>query len=366
MLVINTLHAPSRFLNLQRAFYRGDDYYVPPLAHVDCWQISPGKNPFFETAETEFFVAKRKGRVVGRISATRNSIHDKFYDTRVGFFGHFEATDESAAHALLDRTAQWLRKRRATRLQGPVDLSTNYRCGLLLAGQPGLPVIGMPHNPPSYPSFLESYGLQKAKDLLSIRVRADTINMNRVERLALKIRNEGRLRLRPIDFSCFEKEIETLWMLYNRIWERNWGFVPMHHGEFKRWVSALKSLHRPELVQIAEAEQGPAGFIISLPNISPAIQACNGRLWPFGWRRFRRVLGQERLIRVLTLGALKEFRAAGVATLLLHSVVSEGLALGFNECEASWILEDNTLMLRSLERMGGTVNRRHRIYEKEL
>ncbi len=46
----------------------------------------------------------------------------------------------------------------------------------------------------------------------------------------------------------------------------------------------------------------------------------------------------------------------------------EGLKVGFDagvtESEASWILEDNLMMCRILEAIGGRVYKRYRIYER--
>jgi hypothetical protein len=46
----------------------------------------------------------------------------------------------------------------------------------------------------------------------------------------------------------------------------------------------------------------------------------------------------------------------------------EGLKVGFEagvrESEASWILEDNLMMCRVLEAIGGRVYKRYRIYER--
>src|SRR5262245_33889956 len=154
-LTIAPLRHAARFLDLQRQFYRGDPHFVPVLTAGEAWQIEPRKNPYFAHAEAEFFVARRGPRVVGRISAARDRLHDEFHGDRTGFFGHFEAADAAVAAALVQTAADWCRQRGATVLRGPIDLSTNYKCGLLVAGEPGPPVLMMPHNPPHYAQWLE-------------------------------------------------------------------------------------------------------------------------------------------------------------------------------------------------------------------
>ena len=363
---IRPLEHPRRFLDLQRRFYRHDPHFVPVIAAAEAWQIDRRRNPFFAHAEVAFFAAWRGREPVGRISATRDRLHDEFHGDRIGFFGHFEASDERTAHALLAHAAGWLLQRGATALRGPVDLSTNYRCGLLVDGQPGPPVMVMPHNPPQYPEWLQSFGLQKAKDLLALWVTKDTLDLDRVGRIVDRMQKRSEATLRPIDLKRFDAECTILWDLYHRIWERNWGFVPMSQPEFLAQAKDLKAVAHPALMHIAEIAGKPVGFIVALPDVNVGAKACDGRLFPFGWWKFLQAMKPKRTVRVITLGVVPEHRKIGIELLLMHAVISKGIAAGFSACEASWILEDNRDMLGPLETLGHTPYRRYRIYEQPL
>lgn len=364
--VIRPMHHPARFLDAQRAFYRGDPHYVPPITAAESWQIDPRRNPFFQHAEAEFLCAWRGNQLVGRISAARDRLHDEFCGDRIGMFGHFEAQDEAVARALLDAAATWLRAHGATAMRGPIDLSTNYRCGLLVEGQPGPPVLMMPHNPPHYGTWLSGYGLEKAKDLLALYVNDQSLDLDRVSRVVSRMQQKSQAVLRPVDLRRFDRECDVLWDLYHRIWERNWGFVPMTQDEFLAQAKDLKRVANPALLQIAEVQGKPVGFIVALPDTNVGAKACNGRLFPFGWLRFLRAMRTVRTIRVITLGVVPEQRKLGIEMLLMHAVIRNGLDVGFRACEASWILEDNRDMLGPLETLGHKPYRRYRIYEKSL
>jgi GNAT superfamily N-acetyltransferase len=364
--VVTPLHAPLRFLDVQRQFYRGDPHFVPLLASAEAWQIDPRKNPFFAHADAEFFVARRAGAIVGRISACRDRLHDEFHGDRVGFFGHFEAADAEAAQVLLRHAAQWCRQRGADALRGPVDLSTNYRCGLLVDGEAGRPVIMMPYNPPHYADWIEAAGLRKSKDLLALRVTSSTLDIPRLERVVARLAQKSSATVRRLDLRRFDAECRVLWDLYHRIWERNWGFVPMSEGEFLAQAKDLKKIARAELMHIAEIDGAPVGFVVALPNVNSAVAACNGRLLPFGWWKFLRALRKERMVRVITLGVVPEHRKVGIEMQLLFQVVRQGIDAGFDACEASWILEDNKDMLGPLQTLGHVPYRRYRIYERAL
>lgn len=365
-LTIRSVPQPARFLDLQRDFYRGDPNYVPPITMAEAWAIDRRKNPFFAHADVEFFAAITNGRCVGRISACRDRLHDEFHGDHVGFFGHFEARDAAVAKALVDHAAQWCRTRGADQLRGPIDLSTNYRCGLLVDGDIGPPVVMMPYNPPQYGTWLEGTGLAKAKDLLALHVTQETIDLRRVDRIADHLRKKTSATLRPIDLKRFDAECDVLWDLYHRIWERNWGFVPMTQPEFLAQAKDLKKIAHPALMHIAEVAGAPVGFVVALPDVNVAARACKGRLLPLGWLHFLRAMKKIDLIRVITLGIVPEWRRVGIEMLLMHQVIRAGLDAGFRACEASWILEDNHEMLSPLATLGHRVWRRYRIYEKSL
>lgn len=365
-LAIRPVRSARQFLDLQRAFYQGDPNYVPPITAAEAWQLEPRKNPFFEHAEFEAFAAYRGEQCVGRISTSRDQLHDEFHGDRIGFFGHFEAKDEAVAHALLQHAAQWCQARSATALRGPVDLSTNYRCGLLVDGKEGPPVMMMPYNPPQYGDWIESFGLQPCKDLLALYGTETSLDRPRMNKLTERIQKRTGISLRRVDLRQFDRECGILWDLYQRIWERNWGFVPMTEAEFLAQAKDLKKVSHPSLLHIAEKDGDPIGFVLAIPDTNVGAKACNGRLLPFGWWKFLRAMRKKHLIRVLTLGAVPEYRKTGLDMLLMHRVMSQGIDAGFDACEASWILEDNRDMIGPLETLGCAPYRRYRVYERPL
>jgi hypothetical protein len=72
-----------------------------------------------------------------------------------------------------------------------------------------------------------------------------------------------------------------------------------------------------------------------------------------------------RHIRVVLLGVREEYRATAAAAALYASLIHEGTRLNYLGAECSWVLEDNVLMKRAIESMGGNVYKTYRIYEWE-
>jgi len=221
----------------------------------------------------------------------------------------------------------------------------------------------MTWNPRYYPRLMEQAGLVKAKDLLAYLSNANTIGMEKIDRIANKVLASNGVRVRPINMKDFQADVEKVWEVYGAAWARNWGFIPMSREEFFQMGKEMKMILKPELVLIGEKDNKVVGFALALPDVNQALKRAGGSLFPTG---LLKILYYQRLIknvRVLALGVVEEYRASGLAAGFYATLVRNARKLGFGDCEMSWILEDNVLMNRSLEAMGAKRYKTYRIYE---
>jgi GNAT superfamily N-acetyltransferase len=356
--------ALKQFIELQYTLYRGDPYFVPQPRIAVRDLLNRHKHPFYANAEIELFLARQNGRVIGRIAAIIDRTHNRVHEEQAGFFGFFECiNDQEAANALLDRARQWVMNRGAKFVRGPVSPSTNYECGALVEGFDASPMVMMSYNPRYYPQLFERAGLRKAKDLLAYISNANTIEMKKIDRVAEKALKSTGVTVRPIDMKDFPAEVDRVWNVYNAAWSRNWGFVPMSKEEFYLMGKDMKMILKPELVLIGEVSGRVVGFALALPDINQALKPAGGYLFPLG---IFKILYYQRLVksvRVLALGVVEEYRTTGLAAGFYATLVRNARKLGYGDAEMSWILEDNTLMNRSLEVMGAKRYKTYRIYE---
>jgi len=356
--------ALHEFVELPFEIYRNDKYWVPQLRIAVKELLDRDKHPFYAGADAEFFLARRDGKVVGRIAAVINRNHDKFHDEKAGFFGFFESIDDVAvARALLETARKWVMDRGARFLRGPVNPSTNYECGMLVSGFDSQPMVMMAYNARYYPGLMDQVGLTKARDLYAYLSNANTIEMKKIDRVAAKALKTTGVRVRPIDMKNFQRDVERVWEVYGAAWQLNWGFIPMTREEFFLMGKEMKMILKPELVLIGEKDDRVVGFALALPDVNQALKPANGSLFPTG---LLKILYYQRLIRsvrVLALGVVEEYRATGLAAGFYATLVQNARKLGFGDCEMSWILEDNVLMNRSLEVMGAQRYKTYRIYD---
>ncbi|MFL5576940.1 MAG: GNAT family N-acetyltransferase [Gemmatimonadaceae bacterium] len=356
------------FIELPFRLHRDDPRWVPPLRRDVAELLDPRRHPFHAHAQVELFLARSaRGRVVGRVAAVRNELHERVHREPVGFFGFFETErDPAVAAALLDAAAGWLAARGLVVMRGPASLSLNEECGLLVEGFDTPPAVMMAHNPPWYAELLEGCGFRKAKDLLAYDIDARKPPPERLLRFEQVAAERYGVTVRTLDRKRFGEEVERIRVLYNQAWEANWGFVPMTEAEFAHVAKQMKPIADFDFVAFAEVRGELAGFALALPDVNQALRHMGGRLLPLGWLKGLWHGRHIDAVRVLTLGVLPRYRRAGAAELMYLHLLRTASAKGLRRAELSWVLEDNAAIRTALENLGGHVYKRYRLYDRPL
>jgi hypothetical protein len=360
------------FIKFPFTLYRGDPNWVPPLIEERRDFFDPKKNPFFEHARCQLFVARRGDELAGTVAAVVNDNHNTFHAEQTGSFGFFEAiNDQSVADALLEAAEAWVRGQGMTVIRGPLNFSTNDEIGTLVDGFDEPPVVMMTYNPRYYPPLIEAHGYAKAMDVYAYVVDLAERLQNapqKVFSVAEKAAQKEGIRVRKIDIRRLDQEVELIKQVYNRAWERNWGFVPMTDAEIDHLANGMKPILDPNLLFVAETSDGtPVGVSIALPDVHQALRwSGGGHMWPFGLLKFLWYRRKVNQCRLLIMGMVAEHRGRGADAVFYVETARAALAHGYKRMESSWILESNTMMNLIIERLGGVRYKTYRIYEKPL
>jgi GNAT superfamily N-acetyltransferase len=276
--------------------------------------------------------------------------------------------DSSIAAGLLDAASAWLRERGIEIMRGPMNPSTNDECGFLLEGFDSPPMIMMTYTPPYYLDYMERCGLAKAKDLFAFILSVREVAAGeRLEKLAAAVRKRvPGLIVRPMKMRTFSDEIEKVKDIYNAAWIHNWGFVPMTEEEIDSMAKRLKPLIVPDLAIISEIDGDPAGFMLTVPDYNQVLARLNGKLGLAGLAKFLWYSRKITDIRVMTMGVKEEYRKKGIEGLMYLESFKAAMRRGYQRSEMSWILEDNTVVQKGCELMGGRLYKKYRVYEKKL
>ena len=359
------------FIDLPFGLHAGSAQWVPPLKVERRLFLNKRFNAYFKHADAQLFLARREGRVVGRVSAQIDHAFNRYQSNDWGQFGFLEAEeDQEVFEALLEAASAWLRERRRDRMVGPMDFSMNEESGVLIEGFEREPFIKQPWHPPYYQHMCERAGLTKAVDLwmweLHITDRSKMVPA--LVEMAERLEPDHGIRIRKMSRRRLGREVELFGETYNEAWKDNWGFVPYSEEDLKHYGQELQLVYDRNWFMVAERiDTGESvGVAITVPDINQVLKKMGGRLLPFGWWHFMRRRRIMDRVRVGFLGVKPEYQHTGVAAGLYIEHFDMAKVTPQKWGEMGWILETNDAMNRGMEGMGGRVVKRYRIYEREL
>lgn len=366
------------FVDLAYRINAADPNWVPPLRAEVVELLTPGRNPFHEHATMQLFLARRGGRVTGRISAHYDHLAltmpvEQGMGPGTGNWGMFEAEDEETAHALIASAEDWLRGQGMTRVLAPISLSIWEEPGLLTRGHDHPPMVMMGHNSPRYQAWVEGAGYGVAKKLLTYELDITKPFPPLIQRIIQSGEKNGRITVRKVDLRHFDREAAIILEILNDAWSGNWGFVPITNSEVAYVGKKLKPLVREDLIRIAELDGQPVAFMMTLPDVNKIVHKLGGKLFPFGWAKLLWWLRKptDASMRVPLMGVRKELQSSRMASQLAFMMIEyirlDAIAnYGGTRGEIGWILDDNQGMIAIADAIDSKVNREYLIYGKPL
>ena len=355
------------FVDLPYRLHAGTPW-VPPLRLERYVFLSRRANAYFTHGRAVYLLARRGGRVVGRVSVQVDDAFNAFHGSRSANFGFLEFIDDGeVVRALLDAAASWARARGCDRLVGPMDLTLNDESGVLVEGFDLAPIVKQPWHPPYYAARLEEAGLAEAMELLSWRL--DVSDRSRVRpaiwRAAERARRQG-VTVRPMSRRHLRRELDSFADIYNQAWSSNWGFVPYGKADLDAYAAELQLVYSPGWFMVAELRGEPIAMAITVMDVNQVLVRMRGRLLPLGWWHFLRRHRTVDRVRVGFLGVKPDYEMTGAAAVLYERHFDLAEQTPLKGGEAGWILATNRGMNRGLEAMGAEVVKRYRVYERLL
>ncbi len=335
------------FIDLPFKLHANHPLWVP-LPKLERWLfLNRRMNAFFSHGEAEYFLARRDGRVVGRITAQVNNAFNDYQKKNWGWFGFLEfEDDQEVLEALLSAAEGWCRARGKERMVGPADFSMNEESGILIEGYDLRPMIKQPWHPPYYQKRMEQAGMAKAMDLLMWKLEVQDRDkvLPVIWELAEKAQTEHGIRVRPMKRRQLRKDMDSFAEVYNAAWANNWDFVPYSKKDLDAYAQEIQLAFDKHWCFIAEKEDTGevVGMAMTFPDLNQVLEKMNGKFLPLGWWHFLRKGRIMTRVRVGFLGVKPEHQHTGVAAKLyqLHFDAAEHRPQKGGEM--GWILETNT------------------------
>lgn len=358
------------FVRFPCQHYRDCPYWVPPLFVDANLYLNRQKHPFFQHSDADFFIARREGKIVGRIAALENKPFNQYHNVKDAEFYFFECIDDQqVADALFETVFAWAKARGLNRIVGPKGMGPLDGYGILVEGYNHRQMMTMMnYNYAYYPRLVESLGFEKEVDFVSCYVPAENFNIpERVERIAKRVLERGQLQVKR-----FKSKRELLqWagavgQAYNEAFVNNWEYYPLSPNEIKFVVDNIFTIADYRLIKVITHQDKPVGFLFAFPDLSAALQRARGRLFPFGLLHLLLEMRRAKTVSGNGIGILPEFQGHGGNALMYYEMAKTFLEFKFEHVEMTQVAETATQMRADLNNLNGVEYKNHRVYRKIL
>ena len=370
LLDIKNKKAINEFVKFPFEIYKNIPQWVPPILSDIKVMIDPGKHPFYEHSDGQCFVARRDGKMVGRICAMENKPFNAYHGTHIAQFYLFECIDDQeVANALFERVFQWARERGLDEVVGPKGFSPFDGYGIQIEGFEHRQMMTMMnYNPEYYVRLVETLGFQKEVDFVSCYIPAASFKLpEKVYLVAQKVLEKGKFKVKTFPTTKDLKAwADRIGEAYNNTFVNNWEYYPLTKKEIDYTLQTLLTVADPKLIKIVLYEEKVVGFLLGFPDLSAALQRAKGRLTP--WSIIDLIINSKRTNWVSLNGAgmLPEYQGFGGNALMYAEMDKTIHGYNFEHYELTQVAESAVQMRKDLITMGGKAYKNHRVYFKHI
>lgn len=358
----------KEFIYLPERLHRHHAKWVPPLYLEERQFFSPGKNSAFSYGDTVMAIAVQNDHCVGRIMGIINKKHNELAREKTARFGYLECTDEQAvAHTLLDYVESWSRQKGMNRIVGPMGFTDQDPEGFLVEGFEHEAAIATYYNFAYVAEFLQTKGYHKEVDYVVYLLKVPEKLPDLYKKIFHRITRRGEFKL--VNFAkrrALQPFILPIIKLMNELYADFYGYIPLSDEEAMTLARRYLPLLDPRFVKVVTKDDQVVAFVIGMPNINEGIRRAQGRLFPFGiFKIWRAAKTAERLD--LLLGGIKApYRGRGLNVLMGTAMLESAHQAGFKYIDSHNTLETNAPFRAEMDRWGGAVYKRYRIFRKQL
>lgn len=359
-----------KFIYLPEEIHKGHTTWVHPI-YMDEWTyFNPRKNEAFSYCDTIVLLAFRDGKVIGRIMGIINTRYNEHRDEKTARFGYLETWEEQeVVSALLARIEEWAREKGMTKVVGPYGFSDQDPEGFLIEGFDLRATIATYHNFDWMPGILENAGYSKDIDYFVYKIDISRDLPELYEKIFNRISRRGTFEI--INFKN-KKEmkpwIKPILGLMNECYMDSniYGYAPLSEKEMEELAKRYWTILDQRFIKVVLKDGEIVAFIIGIPDMTEGIQRARGHLLPFGIFKILRAAKKTTQLDLL-LGAVKEpYRGMGIDILMGFPLIASAQEAGMLLADSHHEMETNTRVRAEMERAGGEIYKKYRVYQKAL
>lgn len=358
----------KQFLALPERLNRGREGWVPPLRAEERRFVDARKNRAFTYSDCTLALAYKGERVVGRIIGIVNRRYNELRSEQTARFSHLECIeDREVAHRLLRYVERWAAERGMNKVIGPMGFTDQDPEGFLVEGFEEETALASSQNPEYLVRLVEAAGYTEYADYVVYRIPVPEQVPDFYRKISERTLRRGTFTLLEFERrGALKPFIRPVLELLNETYRDLDGFSPLDDDEMDDLARRYVPVIDPRFVKIVLADGRPAGFIVGIPNLNEGLRRAKGRLLPLGWWKIARAARRARRLDLLLGGIKEEFRGRGVDVLLGSAMIRSAREAGFAYMDSHHELESNYRVRAEMERMGGEIYKRYRIFQKRL
>lgn len=367
---VKTRRDLRNFIHLPAKIHKNHPNWVPPI-YLDEWIFfNPKKNRTFNYCDTILLLASANGKIVGRVMGIINHKYNQAKNENNARFCFLETyKDSEVAKALLQGIEDWAKTKGTQKLVGPLGFSDKDPQGLLVEGFNEPNVIASNCNFPYLVDFVEKSGFSKEIDLVVYKVNVpETIPNFYKKILERALRNNNNLKI--INFTTrkqIKPYIKPVLNLVNETFKEIYGFAPLDQQEMHEFATRYLPVLDPRFIKVVLNEKNDVvAFILGMPDISDGIRKCKGHILPFGIFQIFKSQKRTKQLNLLLGGIQEHYRNKGIDTIMGVKMLEEAQKAGLKYIDSHLELENNHKMRAEMEKMGGVVYKKYRIFQKML
>lgn len=375
---ISTEKEMRAFVRFNYELYKDCPYAVPDLLEDTLETLSPHCNPAFRFCQAAFFLARRDGKIVGRVAAIINSRANERWERKDVRFGWIDFIDDpDVSQALLQAVEQWGRERGMDRMVGPLGFTDLDPEGMLTEGFDQLSTLCTIYNYPYYPEHIRRLGLERETGWVERKVfipkgehEANNAKYFRIAQMA-----EQRYGFRLRHFSS-KREIrkggyvQKMLGVINRAYAELYGYSELDSEQMEWYAKRFLLMLDRRFLSVVENREGEIiGVGVCMPSVSRAVQKAHGKLFPFGWRHIARELWfkqKHQILDMLLVGVLPEYHEKGANALFFADLIPGGINGGYEWAESHPQLEDNLASQMQWKYLDCTIHKRRAVFAKNI
>ena len=351
------------------SLYKNNKYWVPPIIKDEIDNFDPTKNPVFENADAQFFVAMRDNKIVGRVIAIINWFEVEKQQIKKMRFGWFDVIDDiEVSKVLLNKVREIGLENNLEYIEGPVGFNNLDKTGVLTEGFDHLGTMITWYNHPYYKDHLEQLGFIKEKEYLENKFKfkhVDGVYFDRISNILKR-----RFKLKSLDFKKTKDimpYVDEMFEVFDASYSKLSTFVPISDSQIAFFKKKYISFINPEYIKFVVDENNKlVAFAIVMPSFSEALQKAKGKLFPFGLFHLLKARKHAKDVTFYLIGVHPDYQNKGVHAIIFDQYTKTFKPLGIDNCIRTPELEENQAINKLWENFKPVTHKRRRTYKLDI